>query len=87
MMNNEPRGTAMNRHSMVCYWLGAISGVLLGFGVCTLTHDLNRPAAAGTWEEYYAAQSAHSLREMQLEQSRRNQEERLDRYDRSRSPC
>ena len=87
-MNDEPRVTTKKSGFPVNYWFGAISGVLLGFGLCNLTHDINRPAAAGTWSEYYEAQSAHSLREMQLEMERRNHEADLNRLrDPYRSPC
>ena len=87
-MNNESRVTTKKSSVPVSYWLGAISGVPLGFGLCNLTHDINRPAAAGTWDEYYEAQSAHSLREMQLEMERRNHEAEINRLrDPYRSPC
>ena len=87
-MNDELRITTKKSSVPMGYWLGAISGVLLGFGLCSLTHDINRPAGAGTWDEYYEGLSAHSLRQMQLEMERRNREVDLNRLrDLYRSPC
>lgn len=71
------------------YLSGVAVGIATGIFLCLLYHDVEKLAYGGDWiQDYYAAESASALRQLQLQDQERQLNERQDRLElKYKSPC